>query len=139
MSLLLAGFPEKIAGLPLFTGVAIVRYRLYGIDLPIDRTLVYGVLAGTLALIYLGGVATTQTISRALTGQEEQPQPAVVVSTLVIAALTPKLVLVLLLRRSARWGMIGSQQNLTRVPQSAKATVRSASIKLELGGILQYP
>jgi hypothetical protein len=110
MSLLLAGFPEKIAGLPPFTGIAMVRYRLYGIDLPIDRTFVYGVLVGTLALMYFGDVATTQTIFRALTGQEEQPQPAVVVSTLVIAALTPKLVLVLLLRGSARWGMKGSQQ-----------------------------
>jgi thiolase-like protein len=110
MSLLLAGFPEKIAGLPLFTGIAIARYRLYGIDLTINRTLVYGVLAGTLALMYFGSVATTQTIVQALTGQEEQPQSPVVVSTLVIAALTPKLVLVLLLRRSARWGMIGSQQ-----------------------------
>jgi hypothetical protein len=40
-----------------------------------------------LALIYFGGVATTQAIFRALTGQEQQPQLAVVVSTLVIAAL----------------------------------------------------
>jgi hypothetical protein len=40
-----------------------------------------------LALIYFGGVATTQAIFGALTGQEEQPQLAVVVSTLVIAAL----------------------------------------------------
>jgi hypothetical protein len=40
-----------------------------------------------LALVYFGGVATTQTIFRALTGQEQQPQLAIVVSTLVIAAL----------------------------------------------------
>ena len=40
-----------------------------------------------LALIYFGGVATTQAIFRALTGQEEQPQLAIVVSTLIIAAL----------------------------------------------------
>jgi threonine/homoserine efflux transporter RhtA len=43
--------------------------------------------AGTLALVYYGGVATTQTIFRALTGQDQQPQLAVVISTLVIAAL----------------------------------------------------
>jgi hypothetical protein len=68
-------------------GVAILRYRLYEIDIIINRTLVYGALTATLALIYFGGVATTQAIFRTLTGQEQQPQLAVVVSTLVIAAL----------------------------------------------------
>jgi hypothetical protein len=76
-----------LLGLPLFTGVAIVRYRLYDIDLLINRTLVYGVLTGTLALVYFGGVASAQAIFRAFTGQEEQPQLAVVVSTLATAAL----------------------------------------------------
>jgi hypothetical protein len=73
--------------LPIFIAVAILRYRLYDIDVFINRTLVYGVLTVTLALVYFGGVATTQTIFRALTDQQEQPQIAVVVSTLVIAAL----------------------------------------------------
>ena len=76
-----------LLGLPISTGIAIVRYRLYEIDLIINRTLVYGSLTGTLALVYFGGVATTQAIFRGLTGQEQQPQLAVVVSTLVIAAL----------------------------------------------------
>jgi hypothetical protein len=76
-----------LLGLPLFTGIAIVRYRLYDIDIIINRTLVYAALTGTLALVYFGGVATTQTIFQTLTGQEQQPQLAVVVSTLVIAAL----------------------------------------------------
>jgi hypothetical protein len=67
--------------------VAVLRYRLYDIDLLINRTLVYGALTATLALIYFSGVATVQAIFRALTGQEEQPQLAIVVSTLVIAAL----------------------------------------------------
>jgi hypothetical protein len=53
----------------------------------INRTLVYGSLTAMLALVYFGGVATTQAIFRALTGQERQPQLAIVVSTLVIAAL----------------------------------------------------
>jgi hypothetical protein len=68
-------------------GIAILRYRLYEIDTLINRTLVYGVLTATLVLVYFGSVAATQAIFRALTGQEEQPQLAIVVSTLVIAAL----------------------------------------------------
>jgi hypothetical protein len=74
-------------GLPIFTGIAIARYRLYDIDLVINRTLVYGVLTSALAIVYFGGVTATQAIFRTLTGQEEQPQLAIVVSTLVIAAL----------------------------------------------------
>jgi hypothetical protein len=76
-----------MAGVPVAVGVAILRYRLYEIDLIINRTLVYGSLTAMLAAIYFGSVATTQAIFRALTGHEEQPQLAIVVSTLVIAAL----------------------------------------------------
>jgi hypothetical protein len=74
-------------GVPVAAGVAILRYRLYDIDLLINRTLVYGSLTVLLAAVYVGGVAATQTIFRALTGQEQQPQLAIVASTLVIAAL----------------------------------------------------
>ena len=73
--------------IPLAAGVAILRYRLYDIDVVINRTLVYGSLTAMLAFVYFGGVTATQAIFRALTGQEQQPQLAVVVSTLVIAAL----------------------------------------------------
>jgi hypothetical protein len=75
------------AGIPVAVGIAILRYRLYEIDIIINRTLVYGFLTAMLALVYFGGVTTTQAIFRALTGQEQQPQIAIVVSTLVIAAL----------------------------------------------------
>ena len=72
---------------PLALSIAVLRYRLYEIDLIVNRTLVYGALTATLVALYFGSVATIQTILRALTGQEEQPQLAIVVSTLVIAAL----------------------------------------------------
>ena len=76
-----------VVGIPVAIAIAILRYRLYDIDVVINRTLVYGALTAALALVYFGGVATTQTIFRALTGQEQQPQLAIVISTLVIAAL----------------------------------------------------
>jgi hypothetical protein len=76
-----------VPSIPIATGIAILRYRLYDIDLLINRTLVYGSLTVMLALVYFGGVATTQAIFRVLSGQQEQPELAVVVSTLVIAGL----------------------------------------------------
>jgi hypothetical protein len=80
---------STVAGeaVPIAIGIAILRYRLYDIDLLINRTLVYGSLTLLLALVYFGGVTATQAIFRTLSGQEQQPQLAIVVSTLVIAAL----------------------------------------------------
>ena len=66
-------------------GIAVLRYRLYGIDVVINRTLVYGPLTAALLLVYFGGVVSLQYAFRALTGQESQI--AVVASTLAIAAL----------------------------------------------------
>jgi len=66
-------------------GVAILRHRLYDIDLIINRALVYGSLTVLLALVYVGGVVGLQAALRSLTGQESTL--AVVASTLVIAAL----------------------------------------------------
>jgi hypothetical protein len=65
--------------------VAILRYRLWDIDALINRTLVYGALTGSLALIYLAGIAGLQGMLRGLTGQANQL--AIVVTTLGIAAL----------------------------------------------------
>jgi hypothetical protein len=73
------------AAIPIAAGIAILRYRLYDIDLLINRTLVYGSLTLSLAAIYAGGIVLIQGLFRAFTGQETQL--AVVASTLAIAAL----------------------------------------------------
>jgi hypothetical protein len=66
-------------------GVAILKYRLYDIDVIVNRTLVYGALTVMLAGVYFGGVVGLQGVFRALTGQESNL--AIVASTLAIAAL----------------------------------------------------
>jgi hypothetical protein len=78
-------FTVPLIGLPIAVGVAILRYRLYDIDLLVNRTLVYGSLTALLGATYLGGVVLMQGAFRALTGQESQL--AIVASTLLIAAL----------------------------------------------------
>jgi hypothetical protein len=75
----------SLLGLPVFTGIAIVKYRLYDIDLLINRTLVYGALTAMLVLVYLCGVVFLQHLFRTLAGGESQL--AIVASTLAIAAL----------------------------------------------------
>jgi hypothetical protein len=66
-------------------GIAVLRYRLYEIDLIINRTLVYGPLTATLVVLYFGSIVVLQRVFVALTG--EKSTLAVVASTLVIAAL----------------------------------------------------
>ncbi len=80
-ALFLAGF----LAVPVAVGIAILKYRLYDIDLIIRKTAIYGALTASLALVYAGGVVGLQYVSRAFTGGESQL--AVVASTLVIAAL----------------------------------------------------
>jgi hypothetical protein len=74
-----------LAGIPISMGIALTRYRLYEIDLIINRTLVYGSLTATLVALYFGGIVVLQRIFVTLTGQ--QSTLAVVASTLAIAAL----------------------------------------------------
>jgi MFS family permease len=75
----------SFAGVPVAVGVAILRYRLYDIDLIINRALVYGMLTAMLVLVYIGCVVGLQGVLRVLTGQESTL--AIVASTLAIAAL----------------------------------------------------
>lgn len=66
-------------------GVAMLRHRLYDIDLIIRRTLIYSTLTALLALVYFGSVVILQGIVTAVSGQ---PSPlTIVISTLAIAVL----------------------------------------------------
>jgi len=78
LGLVLIAFPTAI-------GIAILRYRLYEIDLVVNRALVYGPLTVTLVALYFGGIVLLQRVFVLLTGQ--QSTLAVVASTLLIAAL----------------------------------------------------
>jgi len=78
-------FVAVIPGVPIAIGIAILRYRLYDIDLLINRTLVYGSLTVTLVALYFGGIVVLQRLFVVLSGQ--QSTLAVVASTLLIAAL----------------------------------------------------
>jgi hypothetical protein len=71
--------------IPVAAGTAILRHRLYEIDLLINRTLVYGSLSVMLVAVYAGSILMLQGFVRVLTGQESQL--AIVASTLAVAAL----------------------------------------------------
>jgi hypothetical protein len=75
----------SFCGIPVAIGFAILKYRLYDIDILINRALVYGSLTAMLVLLYVGGVVSLQHAFRVLTGQGSTL--AVVASTLAIAAL----------------------------------------------------
>ncbi len=73
--------------LPLTIGIAVLRYRLYDIDVIIRRTLVYSTLTVILALLYLGLVISLESLVRLFTGQIAESPLIIVASTLAIAAL----------------------------------------------------
>ncbi len=62
-------FDVAILAIPMSIGMAILRYRLWDIDVLIRRTLVYAVLTGVLALAYFGSVVVLQNIFGVLAGQ----------------------------------------------------------------------
>jgi hypothetical protein len=81
LALIVVGF----AGVPIAMSIAILKYRLYDIDILINRTLVYAALTAVLVLVYLGSVVLLRGLIFGFTG--ESSQLTIVASTLVIAAL----------------------------------------------------
>src|SRR6266702_6666048 len=72
--------------IPLSLAIAILRYRLWDVDVLINKALVYGLLTGTLAAVYAGLIIVLESLVGQFTAQNAQP-PVIVISTLAIAAL----------------------------------------------------
>jgi len=81
--------PLALAFIPLGLGIAILRYRLWDIDVIINRTLVYGSLTALLVVLYVGLIFALQSLFQGVFKQNNDV--AIVVSTLVIAALVQPL------------------------------------------------
>jgi hypothetical protein len=124
--------PLIVSLVPLSIAFAILRYRLFDIDLIIRRALVYGLLTFLLAAVYFGSVIVLQQVFRSLIGQET---PAVVVlSTLAIAGLAAPL------RRRLQAGIdrrffrrkYSAEQALAQFSQDMRSQLDRAAIAAEM-------
>lgn len=130
-------FVPALLTIPIAIGIAILRYRLFDIDIIIRRTLVYGLLTALLVLIYFGTVLVAQSAFVAITGQESPL--AIVISTLVIAALfnpLRKRLQTFIDRRFFRQ-QYDRQQILAEFAQAVRNEVEIASLTADLQRAIQ--
>ena len=125
------------AGVPLAVGIAVLRYRLWDIDVIIRKTVLYGALTITLGAVYVVLVVGLQAVFTRLTGQDSPA--ALVLSTLAIAALFTPL---------RRWlqGLIdrrfyrrkyNAEQVLTRFARTARDETDLDKLAAELLAVIQ--
>jgi hypothetical protein len=123
--------------IPASIGVAILRYRLYDIDLIIRRTLQYTLLTGLMALVYWGSVVLLQGLFTAILG--EQTAVSIVLSTLLLAALFTPLrqrVQAMIDRRFYR-KKYDTQQILAQFAQTAQNETDMEALQAELLRVVQ--
>ncbi|QYK51249.1 MAG: hypothetical protein KF701_01845 [Anaerolineales bacterium] len=82
-------FILSVFAIPLSIGIAILRYRLWDVDVVINRSLVYGVLTTLLAALFAGTAAVLSQIAKAAFGEEMQQAAAAVAAIVVASLFTP--------------------------------------------------
>jgi hypothetical protein len=123
--------------IPLSLGFAVLRYRLWDVDVLINKTLVYGLLTGTLVAMYVGCIVGLEALLQGLFHQTSDI--AIVVSTLLIAALSQplrKLIQVGIDRRFYR-----RKYDAARILAAFSATLRSevdlSKMREDLAAVVQ--
>jgi len=129
-------WPVTLA-LPVSLAIAILRYRLFDIDVIIRKTLVYAILTGLLALVYFGSVVVLQIFVGGATN--EQSPLVIVISTLIIAGLFSPLrqrLQTFIDRRFYR-SKVNAQQVLAEFAQTARDEVSLEVLTAELSRVVQ--